>query len=247
MHNFDIVSYCSLNYKDAYDFVIDSWIKNSLCNNITIYTDGDLIKSNNPKVKIIKLFNKYSNDWLIGTGRRLDALKHYINSKPQCDFFCFFDIDCYVVKPFVEIFDIMKPFFDLTVTRLFPRTENSSITSTAGLFFIKNNQAGCDFISDWKLLSDKYKQEKRGVEPYKISHVQYAFTKMVMQGYDLRKMYKVYVASEKIYNSENSIDSRWLKEIERNHPKILHFKGRRWRNQNLVKRIFSIVDQYTIK
>ena len=149
MISFDIVSYCSENYEDAYNFVINSWVNNSLCNSISIYTDTDIIKSNNPKVKIIKIFDK-SSDWLIGTGRRIDAVKNFSVNNPKCPMFVFLDIDCYIVKPFTEVFQVMENFFDVAVTRMAGRNEMAHGTANAGVWMLKNNQAGFQFIDDWQ-------------------------------------------------------------------------------------------------
>ena len=53
--SYSIISYCSENYADAYQFVIHSWLRNSKASEIIIYTDTDQIKSVDPRVKIVKI------------------------------------------------------------------------------------------------------------------------------------------------------------------------------------------------
>jgi len=243
MISFDIVSYCSENYKDAYEFVVGSWIKNSLCNSIFIFTDTDNIKSCDPKVKVIKIFDR-SDDWLVGTGRRIDAVKNFAMNNPKCPMFAFLDIDCYIVKPFIEVFQIMENFFDVAVTRMAGRNEMTHGTANAGVWMLKNNQAGLQFINDWQTTAIRYRQEKKGVIPHKVSYAQYSFTKVATDGFDGRKPYKTLIISEKLYNNENQNDIKWIEDISKYKSSVVHFKARRWRQPDLVRKVFNAIKEY---
>jgi hypothetical protein len=234
---YDIVSYCSSDYKDAYEFIVPTWLKNTKAKNIVIYTDSDF-QPLDPRVEIRKDFLP-SNDWLVGTGRRIDALQKYLDSKPTADYFVFFDIDCYVVRPFEELFDIMERHFDITLTRLAGRNEHSGGTATAGVFFAKNNENVRKFASDWKIVADRYKLEGKGIVKHKVSFAQYSFTYLVTAAFDLRKSYTVYIASERVYNFETNNDNEWGDGITKYNPSVIHLKGRGWRNQTIMGQVFK--------
>jgi len=232
-NKFDIFAYCSKNYEDAYEFVIKSWTKLRSVENITIYTDWDL-KSTNSKVEIIQMFEP-SDDWIVGTGRRLDVIKHYSKSRRDSNRnVMFLDIDCYMVRDVEEVFDLD---FDLGITRLDSRERYACKTATAGLWFARFTPGYFNFINDWFNLASKFKNRGHGIKRHHISYVQYSFTDIARRQ---TSSYKVLPLDEKVYNSEHTLDDHWMNLIKRHHPKILHFKGRRFRNKKLVNEVLNL-------
>lgn len=228
---FEIFAYCSKNYKDAYDFVIDSWCLPNV-NKITIYTDFDL-EPTNKKVHVINMFEE-NKDWLVGTGRRLDVIKHYLKeNEGKNKNVLFLDIDCFIVKDPSHVFNQN---FDIALTRLFSNNSYTNSTATAGLWFAKLTPKFYTFISDWCALAQAYKQKGKGITKYKISYVQYSFTTIARNALNNLK-YHVLPINENLYNSEHSVNSKWLANIDKSKPYILHFKGRKFRDPKLVNTV----------
>ncbi len=226
-YNFEIFAYCSKNYEDAFNFVIDSWIALSSVTKITIYTDWDL-KYDNDKVEIIHKFEP-STDWIIGTSRRLEVIKDFSDkNKGAIKNILFLDIDCYIVKDVSEVFDWK---FDIAISRLNSKELHANQTATAGLWFARLTPGYYNFINTWFAEARKLKQHKIGLIAHKISYVQYSFTNVARRS---NVNYNVLPIDENIYNSEHTVSKKWLENIIKYKPKILHYKGRRFRDKQLV-------------
>lgn len=233
-----LLSYCSYNYKDAFDFVIKSWIENVSFDKIIIYTDSDQLVYDNPKVEIIKFFEP-SSSWIIGTGRRLEVIEDYILKRDeQYEYLCFLDIDCYIAQDFSEVFDSISNYFDIGLTRLNFGNDYSKNTATAGVFFLRNNEESKKFIKDWIDLAEQYKKNEKMIRDHKISYVQYSFTQIAFNSFHNLTSYKILNLSEKVYNSERSDLNEWYDDIQKFNPKILHFKGNRYQNKKIVDNVF---------
>ena len=231
--NFEIFAYCSKNYEDAYNFVINSWTRPANVTKVTIYTDWDL-KPDNPKVEVINMFEE-SKSWIIGTGRRLDVIKHFSDrNKGQTKNILFLDIDCFIVGDVSEVFN--RP-FDIAITRLFCGEDYANKTATAGLWFAKLSSGYYNFIEDWFKRAELLKTRKVGIEDHRISYVQYSFTDVARTK---TPRYNVLPIDEKIYNSEHSDEKLWYKLIRKFHPKILHYKGRRFRDSKIIAMSLSL-------
>jgi hypothetical protein len=231
--DFEIFAYCSKNYQDAYDFVIDSWTRLPNMKKVTLYTDWDF-KPNNDKVVVKHMFDE-SSDWLTGTGRRLNVIKDFSElNKTQEKNVLFMDIDCYIVRDVSEIFTFD---FDMGITRLDNGSSYTNKTATAGLWFCKLSPGYYNFINDWFVEAEHLKSKKIGTDNHKISYVQYSFTTIAKRQ---TSRYKVLSIDEKIYNSEHSDLKKWYDLIQKFKPKILHFKGRRFRDASIVSRSLEL-------
>jgi len=229
----EIFAYCSKNYKDAFDFVVPSWIKIPSVSKITVYTDWDYDYKHD-KVEIIKMFEP-SSDWIVGTGRRLDVIKHYSYvNKGSKKYVLFLDIDCYIVRDINEVFQYD---FDIAITRLKSDESHANKTATAGLWFARLSTGYYNFIEEWFKVAKELKKKKVGLRKHYISYVQYSFTEVARRS---TKDYNVLPIDENIYNSEHSDISKWFSKIKKFKPKILHFKGRRFRDVNLVNHILKL-------
>ena len=242
-----LLSYCSGNYKDSFDFVIKSWVDNTSFDKIIIYTDTDELVYDDPRVEIIKFFEPNSS-WIVGTGRRLEVIKDYIIDKNnKYSYLCFLDIDCYITRDFSEVFDSLKNCFDIGLTRLVSGNDHAKGTATAGVFFLKNNTESKKFITDWVSLAEKFKKNDTMLREHKISYVQYSFTQIAFDSFHNLTSYKILNLSEKVYNSERSDLDEWYDDIRRFKPKILHFKGNRYQNKKIVDTVFSISKDFEKK
>lgn len=240
INNFEIFAYCSKNYKDAYDFVIDSWTKLENVTKVTLYTDWEFEPQNN-KIQVVKMFDE-SDNWLIGTGRRLDVIKHFSEfNRGVFKNVLFLDIDCYIVKDVSEVFN---EDFDIGITRLDSCFHYANKTATAGLWFCKLSEGYYNFIDSWFVRAAELKEQNIGMDQHRISYVQYSFTDVAKK---ITSMYKVLPLDEKIYNSEHSILEKWYSLIKLHHPKILHFKGRRFRDTEITSKALNLASAHTFK
>jgi len=235
-HKFEIFAYCSKNYKDAYDFVIDSWANLNNVTRITIYTDWDFHPNKN-KVNTIQLFEKESDNWLVGTGRRLDVIRHFSDlNKNESKNILFLDIDCFISDDPSEVFSYD---FDIAISRLGNNSGRySKQTATAGLWFAKLTPGYYNFINDWLVLAERFKKQKKGVTDFKISYVQYSFTDVARKK---TNNYKILPIDENVYNNEDSALDKWYNKIRRYKPKILHYKGRRFRDKKVIDKTFKLI------
>ena len=247
-----IIAYCSETYLDAYNFVVPSWIQNSLADKIFIYTDSSNFNQISDKVNIIPAFSK-NDTWIMGTGRRLDVIKDFTFNNDDYEYFAFLDIDCFITKDFSEVFEPFKSgLFDFSVTRLFSNPDairkdgsfKQNATATAGVFFARKNHKFKIFINEWINLAETIKRiNEKANREHKVSYVQYSFTELAWGAFHEQKPYKLHVISEKIYNSELQDIDAWKKDIEKYKPKILHFKGNRYSDKQLCQEVFELYQE----
>jgi len=190
---------------------------------------------------MVPFFQK-NTTWIVGTARRLDSIKHYVlDTKSNYDYLCFLDMDCYVTEDFEEVFYPLKELYDIGLTRLISQEDKvTAKTATAGVFFAKNNDQFRNFVFEWVSLSNKYKRNSKMTRDHKISFVQYSFTELVKASFHGLKKYKMINYSEKIYNSERQDLQNWYKDIKKYNPKILHYKGNRFQDRNIVTSVQRI-------
>lgn len=232
---YEILAYCSKNYQDALEFVLDSWTSIPSVSKVNLYTDWDYI-SKNSKVEVNHFFFDVSYSWIEGTGRRLDVIRDYSNlNKGKSKNVLFLDIDCYIAKDVGEIFNSD---FDIAISRLGNKESYTQSTATAGLWFCKLSPGYFNFIADWFNTANDFKNKKIGLKDNKVSYVQYSFTDVARRN---TKRYRVLPIDEYIYNSEHSDLDAWYKLIRKHHPKILHFKGRRFRDNEIIKKVFNLM------
>jgi alpha-N-acetylglucosamine transferase len=167
-HKYCIFSMCSKNYRDAYDFVIESWLKTDV-EKIVIYTDDKDWKSNNPRIDIVKIFEP-STDWLVNTGRRSICTQHVLDNY-NYEKLIFLDIDCYVIKNISHVFDSN---FDIAVVRWSKKIELS-----AGVFFINKNSKTQSFGDDWTTHANKMKAKQIGMAAHAGSYAQIGYDKLI--------------------------------------------------------------------
>jgi hypothetical protein len=225
---------CSKNYKDAYDFVIDSWLETSV-ENIYIYTDDPDWKSDNDRIIIINLFDSLTDDWLINTGRRVVAAKDVV--KRLGERVIFLDIDCYLVKDVGHIFEDYD--FDFAVTRL----TKPKIATSAGIYFFYNTERNRKFFDEWYESQKLNYKKRRGVVAHQGSYAQIAFSE-VLRKYYKEKTYKVIDLDVDVYNRKAGKPPQTeliLEDLKQNKLEVLHFYARTWRTKE-VNRIIPYLN-----
>lgn len=233
MMPFEIVTYCSENYKDSLDFTLPSWLTNSLASKITIYTDSNKIKSENKKIQVIPFFPK-DDDWVVNVGRKTSCIVNYLQTNHEPNF-AFLESDCYVLSDFSEIF---LEDFDLAVTRMFSKELHTYATITSGVWFTHSSPKAIQILKDWNTISKQYYQHNIGINRNTIAYDQLSFTDLIRPLYAKNEA-NIYPLEEDIYNSEHSKLENWIIKLKKTKPKILHFKGQKFRDKRLVHTVFK--------
>lgn len=223
---------CSKNYKDAYRFVIDTWLKTDV-DKIIIYTDDKDWKSDNPRIDIVKIFEP-STDWLVNTGRKSICTQHVLDNYDY-DKLIFLDIDCYVIKNISHVFDSD---FDVAVVRWSKKIELSN-----GVFFINKNSKTKSFGDDWTKHAKKIKGQRRGITPHAGSYAQLGYDELIKSRakkgqYNVLKLdfnqysIKIKRLSTKSQYPQIFIDTE--KTFENLDIKVLHFYYNSYREKDTV-------------
>lgn len=234
--SYQLVSYCSENYSDAFDFVIQSWLRTS-AERIIVYTDTAAIKSPDPRVIIVPHFDP-SDDWLVSVGRKIQTVCDFVYTFPKVTNFAFMDIDCYIAKDIEPIFDHK---FDIAVTRLLEKTPHVANTASAAPWYGRMSPRMLQFVTDWARQAEIYKAAKKGVRKHKVSYVQYSFTDIIRRAYQTGGPYTVFPAQKNIWNCEDQNDANWLATIREFKSYVIHFKSRKFRNPELAKQVFAAI------
>lgn len=230
MNNFSIYTICTENYKDAIDFLLPSWLRLKSVDKIYIYTDFDL-SYDNERVVVLNKINK-TDDWLKIVGLKsilLDDFLSFYNEK----YFAFIDIDCYIVKDVSSIFD---KDFDVAATRM-----NSKKVANSGVWFCKNTENTKRFANEWMNLQKEYKNKKIGVKKHNSSYSQRSFSFILHREYKNKTYLNVLPVDVNKYNYEDDDVDKWVNDIIKHNPYILHFKGRRWRDKSIINKVFKYV------
>lgn len=222
MVGYSIFSVCTKNYRDAYEFSIDSWLRTGV-KNIYIYTDDANWKSNNDRVKIIKLFDE-TDDWLTNIGRKVDAVRDVVRFGDER--LIFMDIDCYLVNDIGYVFDVYD--FDFAVTRL----HRTNIDVSSGIYFFLNTERNRKFIDAWGKEQKIVRGRGIGVKPFAGSYGQAGFSN-VMRRYRDSKARKVIDLDVNRYNKKVGKPTQKasaIEDIKNKKVEVLHFYARTWRS-----------------
>lgn len=236
-----IITYCALNYHDAYEFSIRSWIAAGF-DEIVVYTDSDTFAHkgfSHPSIKFITHFiPSDSKDVSFHCARKIEALADYVRTS-DATHIAYLDADCYVRESFDEVFHLMDG-GDMTAvgTRMLGRNSRGLGEANAGVVFFRNTDTALlqSFLTEWRDLTKTYKDT--GVYLYE----QTALSHLLIDGFDGVKKYRSGLVSERIYNSEHDDEGAWLYEIQEYGPKILHFKKRRFADTELVRKALHVAE-----
>ena len=227
MNIFSIFTICNHSYKDAIDFSIPSWLKLQSVDKIYIYTDFEY-EYNDERVIIINSIDK-TDDWLKIVGLKAMILKEFITEYNPLNF-VFIDIDCYITADISDVFDYD---FDIAATRM-----HSKKSANSGVWFCKNTDAMKQFSEEWIKLQTEYRNRGKGTVKHRQSYSQLSFSEILHKQYKSKNgCLRVHPIDGQIYNSENDNINEWYKNVKKYNPKILHFKGRRWRDKKIVKNV----------
>ena len=139
---YDIIGFCSENYKACYQFSIESWLATK-ARKIYIYTDGWTDDNRGGRIVFVNITEK-DTSWINNVGKKLDCILDYWDRGDSIDNFCFLDVDNYITSDITEIFEVNKT---IGLTRI-----NTPVTVSAGNVFITKNEISKRFLDDWKIL-----------------------------------------------------------------------------------------------
>jgi hypothetical protein len=243
--SFGIVSYCSLSYLDAFEFSIDSWLRNGGASEVVIFTDNSelpKLAKIRPGVRFISAFTPPVEEvspypWQ----RKIETVIAYYRHSNQ-PFFAYLDCDCWIRKPFWEVFNGMRN-YEVVGTRFLGRDNRGKGEANAGVIFFRRNANLGLFFDAWSQRSLYYKNKNKDR-----FYDQDALSHLIVESFDGLHPFRSSLVSERIYNCEHDMDALWLQDVQKYVPKILHFKGRRFRNRALVERIAELLPKegYTL-
>tara|TARA_E500000305_G_scaffold94884_2_gene84031 strand:+ start:1493 stop:2983 length:1491 start_codon:yes stop_codon:yes gene_type:complete len=236
---YDILGFCSENYKDCFDFSIKSWLSTN-ARKIYIYTDGWTDDTQDDRIKFIDITEKDSN-WINNVGKKLDCIIDYWDREDSIDNFCFLDVDNYITSDISEIFEINKT---IALTRI----DLPHKTVSAGNVFFNKNKISKKFLFDWKKLQDKHKIEKSwDKNHWGVAYDQTSLHELTWADIKGNNEYKITSLDSKIYNCEHNSNHFWVEKIKESKSKILHFKAKKWQDEKLVQEIKKIIENFKSK
>jgi len=237
---YDIIGFCSENYRGCYNFSIESWLATN-ARKIYVYTDGWTDDTRNGRIEFINISQK-DTEWVVNTGKKVDCMLDYWNREGTLDNFCFLDMDNYVVSDLAEVFDMIET---IGLTRIYTRT-----TSAGNVFFIKN-EISKKFLDDWSIKQEEHKQSKDWTGHHGTAYDQWSLHELTAKDLNIHNnekvtvnQYKITSLVNEIWNCEHDDIDLWCRMISQNKSKLLHFKMGRWSDERLVNRIKHIISQY---
>jgi hypothetical protein len=233
---FGIITYCTLGYADALALTLNSWIKNSGAKEIVIFTDTPELEQRVGPAGGVRFIHAYGPPaeelkrypW----ERKVESLRAFHEST-SCQWFAYLDADCWVQSNIRNVFEEMRSKIVLG-TRLLGRDGRGKGEANAGVIFFKRDSALHYFFDLWNRRLDEYRQDHGNW-----LCEQDAFSHIVIEAFDGLHPFQTGVVSEHIYNCEHDDDDKWLADIEKYRPKIIHFKRQRFRNPQLIQTVFG--------
>lgn len=231
-----IFTICTENYKDALDFSLPSWLKFDSVENVYIYSDFEFTYPDERIVVLNEL--PKTNDWLEIVGFKSWVLSRVLNTFTDKNL-AFIDIDCYMTSDVSEVFDDE---LDIAPTRIGVK----GVSANSGVWFCRNNENVRQFAKEWGDLQQEYRENKIGVVKYAPSYSQLSYSHILHRELKNKTYLNVFPISEEVYNNEADLMHDWMEKIRRGNYKILHFKGRRWRDKEIVDKVLKTVGKIAV-
>jgi hypothetical protein len=214
MQPYSIITLCTKNYREAYNFVIDSWLRTK-AERVYVYTDDSEWQSNNDRIEIVHYFRQ-SNDWLLNVGKKvfccIDSIKR---QSVDTDNFIFLDIDCYITA---EIGDLFDQSFDIAATRV----DEPKLDTSTGFFCFRNNIKIKNFFSQWPMDQEAVRKQGRGVKEGCGAYEQIAFSELIRKMRKNREL-KVLSMNADWYNRKTRLALINHEALKDSKLKVLHF------------------------
>lgn len=228
-NKFSIFTICTENYKECALKTIPSWVKQNNVERIYVYTDFNL-EYDSQKVIVLPIIEK-TTDWIKIVGMKCKVLKNITKMTIENEKLAFIDIDCVIKDDISEVFENK---FDIAVTRFSKKN-----TINSGVWFVINNDNVKKLAEEWENLQNIYFERKNGVKARYSSYSQKSLSEIVHQQYDNKTYLTVLPLSSRKYNHEADNEISWAKTVKRDNPKIIHFKGCKWKNEDLFNELMN--------
>lgn len=214
-----IFTICTENYNDALEMFLPSWVRFDAVERVYVYTNYT------PTYKHEKVFYlnilRIKNDWLQVVGQKAFALKD-VMKRTTHEHLAYIDIDCYMHYDISEVF---REDFDIAATRM-----NKGTSANSGVFFCRKSERIERFADQWMSLQKSKWLDGIGTVKYAQSYQQLSYSEILHR--ELKN--KTYLDVLPIgirYNYENNVPQTWIENIKFYKPKILHLKGRMFRDR----------------
>lgn len=236
MKPYSIITLCTKNYRQAYEFVIDSWLRTDV-EKIHVYTDDVEWESDNDRIEIIFYF-KPCDDWITNVGKKVISCIS-ANQLTIADNIIFIDIDCYITA---ELGDVFNNEFNFAVTRL----NEDSLDASTGIFFFRNNDKARRFFLDWQADQETARKKNRGVKEWCSAYEQIAFSELIRKRRDNGEL-EVMSLNADWYNRKTR--TALIKHDALRDPrlKVLHFYGASFKDSECIKEVNKTLDLTTGK
>ena len=236
---FDIVTFCSEGYDKAINFSVPSWLTESGCGQIVIYSYGKVGKDwkNVDKIEFREEFEPVDH-WHTWALRKPTVLKWYLDTVQEGQRFCLMDLDCFAVN------GSWTPAFQegwLGAIRWDKTIEDASSKKAAAVFFGTKCKQMDMFADYWIELTQQFN--------IRILHLKGTQgTEQIAYQFSLKHISKdvngIYPLNENIWSNERDNLDEWKAIVHkyRDKVKILHFKGGRWKDYSLYTEIRGLVN-----
>jgi hypothetical protein len=228
---YDIIGFCSENYKECYEFSIDSWLSTD-ARKIFIYTDGWSDETQDDRVQFVNIKEK-ETDWVKNVGNKITCINDYWKREDSIDDFCFLDVDNYITRDMTHIFEKNKT---VGLTRI----GMSGKTVSSGNVFLKKNPITRKFLDDWLILQEEHRV-KGNWRSNQVAYDQSSIHNMTLRDISGPNQYQITSFDGNVYNSEDDNNTLWLQKIAQYKPVLLHFKANRWKDKDLFKQIKPLI------
>ena len=229
---FHLVTVATRGYEDAVRRLLPTWVTNSGAESITVYAEEDIpgLPGNARVVCNVPL----AETWVEGCMLKAGALCHDLGHRFDGERVVFVDCDCAILG---DLRPLAVGPEDLTLTRFAvdpARHPRCAGTCSSGVLGIRVRRRMREFMSLWDAVQACYAAHNHGTKPGRVACDQYALTDLARGracGISVRNM------DEHVWNiNPDQTDEAWLADIRVHKPAVLHFKGGRWKNDDLVRR-----------
>ncbi len=228
MNKYSIFSVCTENYNDALELFLPSWVRFEEVEKVYVFTNYEPAYRHE-KVIYFNILG-IENDWLKATGSKAFAMKEFLKRTTH-ERFAYIDIDCYLYEDISEVFNKE---FDIACTRM-----NEGTTSNSGVFFCHRSPALDVFADRWMRLQKEKWNKGIGTTKHCQSYQQISYSEIVHSEYRNKTYLNVLPVSKNKYNYESNDPQTWIRNIAFYKPKILHLKGRMFRDAAHMQKMYN--------
>lgn len=229
---FHLVTFATTDYADCLRALLPTWVENSGAASITVASDGPI--DGLPDGVDVRPVLPKQDGWVAGCMAKAKAMFSLMGEWRDGQRIVFLDADCVVIR---NLWPFAEGDADLTLTRLEADSSKYPIhrgTCAVGAFAVTISPRTRRFLELWMRVQEAYAAAGHGIRPGKIACDQFSMTDIARGracGVKVRNL------DDRVWNSNaGGSDADWIEDIRSNQPAVLHFKGGRWKQPELVRR-----------